>query len=96
MISLEEFRTLDGYADLRAQVGEFLRSEAGMFVLRILRDRGRPHDVPTPSDSLCSARVLSQMHGYNAAVDDLEELQHPLHVGPQVESTFGAGETDHA
>jgi hypothetical protein len=96
MISLEEFRTLDGYADLRSHVGEFLRSEAGMFVLRILRDRGRPHDVPTASDSLCSARLLSQMHGYNACLDDLELLARPLRIGPELESTFEAAETDHA
>ncbi|SRR6266481_7584845 len=94
MITLEEFRTLEGYADLRAAVGEFLRSDAGMYALRILRDRARPTDVPPNMPELTSARELSKYHGYHNALDDFELLAKPKIVGPEVDSTFEDHKTD--
>jgi hypothetical protein len=95
MITMEDFRRGEGYADLRAALHDFLRSDAGLFALRILRDNGRPADVPPTLDSLASARSLSQFHGYHKALDDLEKLATPLVVGPEIESTFESQETDH-
>lgn len=96
MISLDEFRTVEGYADLRAAVGEFLRSDAGMYALRILRDRGRPTDVQPNMPELTSARELSKYHGYHMALDDFELLAKPKIVGPEIESTFEEHKTDEA
>ena len=95
MISLEEFRSLDGYADLRTKVGEFLRSDAGMYAIRILRDRGRAADVPVQVEAITSVRRLSYFSGYNLALDDFETMGTPLVPMPQIESSFEAPETDH-
>jgi hypothetical protein len=96
MISMDDFRTLEGYADLRTAVGEFLRSDAGMFAMRILRDRGRPTDVPPNMPELTSARELSKYHGYHLALDDFELLAKPKILGPEIESTFEDNKTDEA
>jgi hypothetical protein len=93
--TLEEFRSMPGYAQWRKEIRDFLDTDAGKIAMRVLRERGRPHDVPSAGDALASARVLSQFHGYNAALDDFELLSEPLIVGPELESTFRADETDH-
>jgi hypothetical protein len=95
MVTLEEFRSLDGYADLRTRIGEFLRSDAGMYAMRILRDRGRPADVPVHIDAITSVRRLSYFSGYNVAVDDFELMGSSLVPQPEIESSFEANETDH-
>jgi hypothetical protein len=94
MLSIQEFRSMEQFAGLRGEINSFLHSDAGMYALRLLRDRGRPNDV-SGADALASVKTLSHLSGYNMAIDDLETLAQPLLVGPPVESTFEAPETDH-
>jgi hypothetical protein len=93
MISSDEFRQQEDY---RHELGEFLRSDVGMIVLRILKEKGRVTDVPSNTDALASVRILSQFHGFNSAIDTLELLAQ-VYIPPasQLETTFGALETDH-
>jgi hypothetical protein len=71
----DDFRKEEG---LRLELATFLRSPTGMIALSILRDKASPIDVPSTADALASCRVLSQFHGYRAAIDDLERLAVPL------------------
>lgn len=94
MINSDDFRKEE---DLRLTIAEFLKSDVGMIALRILKEKGRPSDVPSNTDALASVRVLSHFHGYNSAIDELELLAQPyIPQAPPLETTFGATETDHA
>lgn len=93
MINSDQFRQTEQF---RIQLGEFLNSDTGMIVVRILKDKGRPTDVPSNTDALASVRVLSHFHGFNSAIDELESLAQPFaHPIAPLESTFGSLETDH-
>jgi hypothetical protein len=94
MMTSDMFRQQE---DLRLEIAGFLKGDVGMLVLRILKEKGRPMDVPSNTDALASVRVLSHFHGYNSAIDELELLAHP-YVPPaaQLETTFGALDTDQA
>jgi hypothetical protein len=90
--SYDDFR---GTEALRTEFGVFLRSDVGMIAMRVLRARYRAYDVPNDADALVSARILSQFHGANVVLDDIEALARaPLPEG-QVESTFESPDTDH-
>jgi hypothetical protein len=90
--SYEDFR---GTAELRAVVREFLTSDVGMIMIRVLRARYKPSDVPSNSDAIASARVLSQYHGAHICLDDLEALAVPPKLDLNLEPNFRADETDH-
>lgn len=85
----DQFRAEEG---LRLEHATYLRSPIGQAVIAILREMGRPTDVPSGTDALASARILSQYHGYNACIDDLVRLADVPGKGfkPLPEAQFGA------
>jgi len=88
MITQDEFRQMEG---LRVEHATYLRTTVGEMVVAILREIGRPTDVPTGTDALASARLLSQYHGYNAAIDDLLRLAEPAaRLGQLPDPQWGA------
>lgn len=88
----EDFR---GIAELRTEVAQFLNSDVGKIMLRVMRERYKPSDVPSSADAIASARVLSQYHGAHIALDDLENLANPPKIDINIEPNFRASETDH-
>jgi hypothetical protein len=88
----DDFR---GTEALRTEFGAFLRSDVGMIAMRVLRARYRAYDVPNESDALVSARILSQFHGANVVLDDIEAMAIAPHPEGQIESTFESPDTDH-
>jgi hypothetical protein len=88
----DDFR---GTAELRAAVAEFLHSDVGRIMLRVLRERYKPSDVPSTAGAIASARILSQFHGAHVAIDDLENLAVPPNINPYLEPSFQADGTDH-
>jgi hypothetical protein len=90
------------YEDFRADPtmrqiwAEFLHSDVGMVLLRVMRQRYRPNDVPVGMDALASARFLSQYHGAHLCLDDLEALTMPPGIDEkEIPLTYQAPETDH-
>lgn len=93
MFTYDDFRSNE---ELRTSLREFLQSDIGMILLRVLRDKFRATDVPSTVDALASARVLSQLHGAQSVLDDLENLCMPPGLDQrEVPLTYGAPETDH-
>jgi hypothetical protein len=88
----DDFRQVEG---LRVETRNFLNSDAGRLLLRVLRQKYTPCDVPASSEALVSARILSQYHGAHACLDDLEKAALAPGVEIPVESTFEAPESDH-
>jgi hypothetical protein len=87
-MTFDQFRSEEG---LRLELATFLRSPTGLIAVSLLRSLARPVDVPSGTDALASARVLSQYHGYSAAIDDLERLATPaVSTSPLPEPSFGA------
>lgn len=85
----DQFRAEEG---LRLEHATYVRSVIGQIVISVLRELGRPTDVPSGTDALASARILSQYHGYNACIDDLLRLADPPGQGlkPLPDPLFGA------
>jgi len=92
MFTYDEFRATDG---LRAELSQFLNSDVGVLMMRVMRLKYRPYDVPNGSDSLTSARILAQYHGAHVALDELELLATPPLREEKIEATYEATETDH-
>jgi hypothetical protein len=92
MITYEDFRLTEA---LRTEFAQWLRSDLGMIVMRVMRDKYRAVDVPPHSEGIVSARILSQFHGAHAALDDLEALATPTVIPTTPESEFEAAVTDH-
>jgi len=91
--SYDDFRA---NAELRAVLAQFLHSDVGMVLLRVMRQRYRPTDVPSNMDALASARFLSQFHGAHLALDDLENLCMPPGLDEQeLAMSFNAPQSDH-
>jgi hypothetical protein len=89
----DDFR---GDPHLRQIWAEFLRSDVGMVLIRVMRQRYRPNDVPVGMDALASARFLSQYHGAHLCLDDLENLTMPPGLDENVlPLTYQAPESDH-
>jgi hypothetical protein len=88
----EDFRAEAG---LRIELRAFLSSSVGQLMLAAMRHRYRAYDVPNTSEALVSARILSQFHGANVCLDEIEDLAVPHGEAGQIESTYEAGETDH-
>jgi hypothetical protein len=88
----EDFRQVEG---CRVETRAFLESDVGRLLIRVLRQKYIPCDVPAGSDALVSARILSQYHGAHACLDDLEKSTLAPGVEIPVESTFEAPESDH-
>jgi len=88
----EDFRSVEG---CRVETRSFLESDVGRLLIRVLRQKYTPCDVPSGSDALVSARVLSQFHGAHACLDDIEKAA--LAPGQEIplESSFEAQGTDH-
>jgi hypothetical protein len=93
MISYDQFRQTEA---LWTEFAQWLRSDIGIIVMRVMRDKYRALDVPSHSEALVSARVLSQFHGAHAALDDLEALGTPAVSHQMPESEFEAPLSDHA
>jgi hypothetical protein len=92
MFTYEDFRT---NAELRTELSQFLNSDIGRIVLRVLRDKFRAIDVPSTVDALASARILSQLHGAQTVLDDLENLTMPPGLDQrEVPMTYQAPDTD--
>ena len=82
-------------AELRVIWAQFLHSDVGMVLMRVMRERYRPRDVPTGMDALASARFLSQFHGAHLCMDDLENLTMPPGIEEkELPMTYQAGDTD--
>jgi hypothetical protein len=92
MFTYEEFRSTEGF---RTPLAKFLNSDVGMLVIRVMRQKYRPYDVPNTSDALTSARILAQYHGAHVALDDLELLATPPINEAQIEATYDSQNTDH-
>jgi hypothetical protein len=92
MITYEQFRQTEA---LWTEFAQWLRSDLGIIVMRVMRDKYRAVDVPPHSEGIVSARILSQFHGAHAALDDLEALGSPLTAQQSPESEFEAPVTDH-
>ena len=92
MFNYDDFRANEG---IRAEFAQWLRSDLGMLVLRVMRDKIRPYDVLPNMDALASARALSQMHGAHTALDNLEALATPPTIQKTPESEFEAPVSDH-
>jgi hypothetical protein len=90
--SYNDFRQVEG---CRVAVREFLTSDVGRLLLRVLRQKYTPIDVPSTADALASARVLAQLYGAHVALDDLENASVAPGQELAIESTFEAPETDH-
>jgi hypothetical protein len=88
----EDFRRTD---ELRIEWGRFINSDIGKIVLRVMREKYRPEDVPSNVDALASARVLSQFHGAHSCLDDLERLAMPLAADIPIDAGYQAAESDH-
>lgn len=83
-------------AELRTIWAQFIHSDVGMVLMRVMRERYRPNDVPIGMDALASARFLSQYHGAHLCLDDLENLTMPPGLDQkEIPMTYQAGETDH-
>lgn len=83
-------------AELRVIWAQFLHSDVGMVLMRVMRQRYRPNDVPVGMDALASARFLSQYHGAHLCLDDLEALTMPPGLKEQeLPISYSAPETDH-
>lgn len=81
--------------ELRTVLAQFLHSDIGMILIRVLRDKYRAVDVPSTVDALASARILSQLHGAQAVLDDLETLTMPPGLDQrEIPLTYQAPETD--
>jgi hypothetical protein len=80
---------------LRIELRTFLSSDTGQALLHVMRQRYRAYDVPNTAEALVSARILSQFHGANVCLDEMETLSIPPGTGEQPESAYGAPETDH-
>lgn len=93
MITYEDFRAEEG---LRLELANFLKSDVGMILMRVMRDKYKPNDVPHGSDALVSARMLSQYHGAHTCLDEIEQLAQPVLPGIPIEATYEADNTDHA
>lgn len=87
-----EFREVEA---CRLATRSFLESDVGRLLIRVLRQKYTAVDVPSNADALSSARVLSQLHGAHAALDDIERACLPPGQEVALESTFTAPETDH-
>lgn len=87
----DDFRST---AELRQQLALFLQSDCGMVLMRVMRQRYRPNDVPVSMDALASARLLSQYHGAHLCLDDLENAIMPPGL-EQTEIPIDYPETDH-
>jgi hypothetical protein len=90
------------YNDFRENVewrtlwAQFLNSDVGMVLIRMMRQKYRPTDVLTNLDALASARTLSFFDGAHTCLDDLENLAMPPGFDQKdIESTFRAPDTDH-
>jgi hypothetical protein len=92
MITYDDFRKTEA---LRTEFAQWLRSDMGIIVMRVMRDKYRAVDVPAHSEGIVSARILSQFHGAHAALDDLEALAIPAIIPTTPESEFEAAVTDH-
>jgi hypothetical protein len=93
MITYDDFRAEEG---LRLELANFLKSDVGMILMRVMRDKYKPSDVPHGSDALVSARILSQYHGAHTCLDEIEQLAQPLLPAIPIEATYDAENTDHA
>lgn len=83
-------------SELRAIWSQFLHSDVGMVLMRVMRHRYRPNDVPVGMDALASARFLSQYHGAHLCLDDLEALTMPPGIDEkELPLTYQAPESDH-
>lgn len=93
MFTYNDFRS---NPELRSELAHFLQSDIGRIVVRVLRDKFRATDVPATVDALASARILSQLHGAQTVIDDLENLCMPLGLNQgEVPMNYQAAETDH-
>jgi hypothetical protein len=88
----DDFRAVDG---CRIETRTFLESDTGRLLIRVLRHKYTPCDVPASADALVSARVLSQFHGAHACLDDIERAMLPPGQDIPLESTFSSLGTDH-
>jgi hypothetical protein len=83
-------------AELRQIWAQFIHSDIGMILMRVLREKYRPTDVPVGLDALASARILSQFHGAHLALDDLEALAMPPGLDEkEIPLTYQAPDSDH-
>lgn len=93
MFTYEDFRQ---NGELRQELSHFLHSDVGMILMRVLRDKFRAVDVPSTVDALASARILSQLHGAQTVLDDLETLCMPPGLDQkEIPLTYQAPESDH-
>jgi hypothetical protein len=92
MITYADFRATEA---LRTEFAQWLRTDLGIIVMRVMRDKYRAVDVPPQSDALVSARILSQFHGAHTALDDFEALAIPAIIPATPESEFESTATDH-
>lgn len=89
----EDFRQS---AELRQIWAQFLHSDVGMVLMRVMRHRYRPNDVPVGMDARASARLLSQYHGAHLCLDDLENLTMPPGLDEkEIPTTYQAPDSDH-
>ena len=92
MFTYEDFRKEAG---LRVELRSFLSSTTGQLMLQVLRHRYRAYDVPAHAEALTSARMLSQFHGANVCLDEMETLSLPPGETGMPEPSFRVSETDH-
>jgi len=92
MFAYEDFRKEAG---LRIELRAFLSSGAGQLMMNVKRHRYRAYDVPAQSDALASARILSQFHGANVCLDEIEALSLPPEETGMPETNYRVSETDH-
>jgi len=88
----DDFRRTD---ELRIEWNRIINSDVGKIVMRVMREKFRPEDVPATAEALASARVLAQYHGAHVALDDLERLAMPLAAEIPIDASYLAGESDH-
>lgn len=88
----DDFRANEG---LRLELAQFLRSDCGLVLMRVMRNHYKPADVPSTTDALVSARILSQYHGAHACLDDIEAIIEPIIRVDQVPATYDAADSDH-
>ena len=91
--SYDDFRS---NVELRQIWSQFLHSDVGMVLMRVMRERYRPKDVQFSMDALASARFLSQYAGAHLCLDDLEALTLPPGLDQnELPMTYGAPDSDH-
>lgn len=88
----DDFRRTD---ELRIEWSRFINSDIGKIIIRVMREKYRPEDVPSNVEALASARVLSQFHGAHACLDDLERLATPTYPDMPLDPNYRVGESDH-